>query len=220
MLASSLPYFSSTRIDLLTPGQVILSILTSGLPNLFVPLRSLQSLPAHSFPSDLLTLSAATLTNHPSLPSLLEDIRTSAARQFGITFSLASPKITLVGDVPPAGYATTSGERVELEDADVLVRAVSSGDFHATIPGTTLGALSLGKGTPGTVVHDLASSSAFSEAGEGDGVVTVRAAHAAGVSESSVRFESGKATSVVMLRTAREIMRGEVLVPERVFWET
>jgi 2-methylaconitate cis-trans-isomerase PrpF len=112
---------------------------------------------------------------------------------------------------------------VEKADADLLVRALSSGDFHATIPGTTLGALNLEMGTKGTVIHDLVSSSSppssFTGESDNDRVVTVRAAHAAGVAESSVRFEGGKPQSVVMLRTAREIMRGEVLVPERVFWE-
>lgn len=57
--------------------------------------------------------------------------------------------------------------------------------------------------------------------GEGqEGVVTVRVGHAAGVASSSVRFEPaskgakerGRPVSVVMMRTAREIMRGEVLV--------
>jgi 2-methylaconitate cis-trans-isomerase PrpF len=48
--------------------------------------------------------------------------------------------------------------------------------------------------------------------------VTVRAGHKAGVAESTVRFgkESGKAESVVMSRTAREIMCGNVLIPERI----
>lgn len=109
-----------------------------------------------------------------------------------------------------------------------MVRAVSSGDWHATIPGTTLGAVNLGAGIPGTVIHDLlaqtrpaagaAGASGADAAGE---VVSVSVAHAAGVSKSSVRFVGeGKARrpeSVVMMRTAREIMRGSVLVPERIY---
>ncbi|GAA5869696.1 hypothetical protein JCM8547_005108 [Rhodosporidiobolus lusitaniae] len=200
--------------------EITLSILTAGLPNIFVPLSSLLSLPAHSFPPSLITLPAATLTNHNVLPSLLEEIRTTAARQFDIPLSLASPKVVLVNNVPSGGYASTAGTRVEKKDADLLVRAVSSGDFHATIPGTTLAAVNLGAGTPGTVIHDLTSGpSSTSTGGAQDEVVTVRAGHAAGVANSSVRFVGGKAQSVVMVRTAREIMKGEVMVPERVFME-
>lgn len=196
--------------------QVAVSILTSGLPNVFVPLSSLSQ---QSFPPDLLTLPGTDLTAHPVLPSLLERIRTSAAQRFSIPLSLASPKVTLISALPAAGYRTSSGTRVEAGDADFLVRAVSSGDMHASIPGTTLGALNIGAGTPGTVVHDLVGRRDAARGREtDDGDVTVRAAHAAGVTESTVRFDEGTARSVVMVRTAREIMRGEVLVPERVLY--
>lgn len=33
------------------------------------------------------------------------------------------------------GYVTSGGEKIIQEEADLIVRAVSSGDFHATIPG-------------------------------------------------------------------------------------
>lgn len=99
---------------------------------------------------------------------------------------------------------------------DLCARAISSGDWHATIPGTSLGALNIAWGTPGTVVHDLMRSASGTVA---EDVVTVRAGHAAGAVTSSVRFEgegsSRRPVSVVMIRTAREIMRGEVLVDER-----
>ncbi|KAL8279871.1 hypothetical protein RQP46_007721 [Phenoliferia psychrophenolica] len=201
--------------------EIPVSILTSGLPNIFVSIASLN------LPTALLASSSSTLTSHPTLPSLLEKIRTTAASQFSIPLSLASPKITLIGPLPPSGFTSTAGVVVSPHEADLLVRAVSSGDFHATIPGTTLGALNLGLGIKGTVVHDVArgggavvaDNAATSK--EVDNVVTVRAAHSAGVSTASVRFEGEggerRPTSVVMLRTAREIMRGSVGVPERVF---
>ncbi|GAA5916682.1 hypothetical protein JCM6882_002265 [Rhodosporidiobolus microsporus] len=201
--------------------EVTVSILTSGLPNVFLPVSSLLSLSAFSaapLPSDLLTLPPSALTSLPCLASTLETIRTSAARQFSIPLSLASPKITLVGAMPQDGYATTAGGRVEKGEADLSVRAVSSGDWHATIPGTTLGAANIGLGTAGSVIHELVSAGGSSPSSS-NGVVTVRAAHAAGVAESSVRFEAGRPESVVMVRTAREIMMGEVMVPERIFWE-
>lgn len=121
--------------------------------------------------------------------------------------------------MPDEGYETSTGTTVAKSEADLLVRATSSSDFHATIPGTTLGALNLGLGISGTTIHTLVRGGASSvgEAEDGGEVVTIRAGHAAGVTESSVRFVGGKPESVVMMRTAREIMRGSVLVPESVF---
>lgn len=162
---------------------------------------------------DLLSGPNPTLTNHPTLSSLLERIRTSFAETYSIPLSLSSPKIVLVGSVPSEGYQTSSGIQVQPEEADLLVRAVSSGDFHATVPGTTLGALNVALGHADTTVNSLVSPNKAVQ----DGIVQVRAAHAAGVADAKVRFEGGKPKSVVMIRTAREIMRGEVLVSERVF---
>ncbi|GAA5846024.1 hypothetical protein JCM9279_004760 [Rhodotorula babjevae] len=208
-------------------SEVTVSIFTSGLPNIFLPLSSLLALDGHSFPADLLTLPASTLSAHPTLAPLLERIRTTAAAQFSIPCSLASPKITLVSPFPASsssfadGYTTASGQHVVPDDADLLVRAVSSGDLHASIPGTTLGALNIAAGVEGSVVREAIGAGAGGAApasarGARDEVVRVRAAHAAGVTESSVRFDAaGRAQSVVMVRTAREIMRGEVLVAER-----
>lgn len=131
--------------------------------------------------------------------------------------------------MPSEGYITSSGTRVEQDEADFVARTVSSGDWHATIPGTTLGALNIGAGTKGSVIWKLRHGEAGSEKKEEEGVVQVRVGNAAGVASSSVRFEWRKGqgekdregalrpVSVVMMRTAREIMRGEIMVPERVF---
>lgn len=201
---------------------MIVSILSSGLPNIFLPLSSLLSLPHLSLPSNLLTLTPSELLSIPLLSSTLSSIRTLAASQHSLPLSLASPKITLISDIPAEGYTTTSGTRVRREEADLHVRAISSGDWHATIPGTTLGALNIGLGTPGTVIRDIVygGSGNKGESTKGGGEVTVRAGHAAGVAESTVRLDAaGKAESVVMWRTGREIMNGNVLIPERVFRE-
>ncbi|GAA5907805.1 uncharacterized protein JCM6883_001899 [Sporobolomyces salmoneus] len=203
-------------VELEDGTKITVSILSSGLPNIFVPVSSLLSIPhLSSLPSNLLTLSTSELLSLPDLASTLSTIRTRAALQHNLPLSLASPKITLISSIPSEGYTTSSGSTVKQDEADLLVRAVSSGDWHATIPGTTLGALNIGLGTKCTVIHDTVDPSG----GEMGEKVTVRAGHNAGVAESTVRFskETGKPESVVMLRTAREIMSGNVMIPERVF---
>lgn len=125
---------------------------------------------------------------------------------------MASPKVCLIGPVPTEGYTTSSLTTVNPGEADLLARTISAGDPHATIPGTTLGALNLALGIEGTVVQSLIGGTKGMEE-----VVEVRAGHMAGVASARVRFgrdEEGKRIpeSVVMWRTAREIMRGEILV--------
>ena len=198
-----------------TCSQIRLSVVSSGLPNLFVSLSALP--PVLDLPPDFLTFPSAAFTFHPTLLTFLETLRSTAAAQLGLPLSPASPKVCLVSPLPTSGYASSS-THVAHADADLLARTISAGDPHATIPGTTLGALNLAVGTPGTVVHGLVRQSAEDAAGQGE-VVAVRAAHAAGVSGSKVRF-SGEGTmrraeGVVMWRTAREVMRGEVLVDDR-----
>lgn len=185
---------------------------TAGLPNIFLPITELASLDSR-ITSDLLSAPSATLSNHPTLSTLLESIRVAFAKKYSIPLSLASPKIVLIGEMPSNGYTTSAGSQILQKDADLLVRSVSSGDFHATIPGTTLGALNIALGYTGSTVNALVSTKEAVR----DGIVQIRAAHAAGVADAKVRFEQGQPKSVVMTRTAREIMRGQVLVEERVF---
>ncbi|KAM0787543.1 hypothetical protein ACM66B_003614 [Microbotryomycetes sp. NB124-2] len=187
--------------------QFSVSIVTAGLINIFVDIQ------AFSVDPDLVTAPAQTLTSHPTLLKDIERLRQATAAACNIPISLSSPKVTVLGRVPHQGYASSNGSRVVPADADIVARAVSSGDWHRTIPGTTLAALNVAVGTPGTIVQALAGTSAPAASGH----VTVRAAHEAGVTESTVRFEGGKPQSVVLLRTAREIMSGEVKIPERVF---
>lgn len=212
--------------------EIEVSIISSGLPNIFLDVNSLQLEP------DILSSSLGALTAHPRLPKLLETIRVATATQFAIPLSLASPKIVLVSTMPAGGYPTSVSTHVQQAEADILVRAVSSGDFHATIPATTLGALNVAAGTQGSVVNELIKTGRVgvdseksdstpppSTPGPGEEIVSVRAGHPAGTAESTVKFvidEGGrrKPTSVIMMRTAREIMRGEVMIPREVFSRT
>ncbi|ORY92664.1 hypothetical protein BCR35DRAFT_286005 [Leucosporidium creatinivorum] len=207
--------------------EIPYSLLSSGLPNIVIPISSLSHL---DIPTSLLTSSASELTSHSTLSTHLERLRQSIASALSLPFSLSTPKVCLIGPAPSEGYRTSSGTRVEQQDADFVARTVSSGDWHATIPGTTLGALNIGAGTKGSVVWKLMNGEEVGGKEEGNaGVVQVRVGNAAGVASSSVRFERSRGkgeaeeegelrpVSVVMMRTAREIMRGEVMVPERVF---
>lgn len=40
-----------------------------------------------------------------------------------------------MGTIPDGGFVSSGGGLIGKEEGDLLVRAVSGGDFHATIPG-------------------------------------------------------------------------------------
>ena len=164
--------------------QIAYSVVDAGLPNIFVEPASL------GLSDDLLDRSAADLDATPDLHAVLERARVAIAAAHGIECTRPSPKIILVG-------------RSSAEDCDVVVRAVSTGDFHRTVPGTTLSALALAGSIDGTVVAKLAT------AADRDGLLRVR--HPAGVAEARVRTRDGK-SAVCQTRTARQIFAGHVFV--------
>ena len=164
--------------------RIAYSVVDAGLPNVFVEPSSL------GLSDDLLTRSAADLDATPGLHETLERVRVAVAAAHGIECTRPSPKIVLVG-------------RASADDCDVVVRAISTGDFHRTVPGTTLSALALAGSIEGSVVARLAT------AADRDGLLRVR--HPAGVAEARVRTRDGK-SAILQTRTAREIMRGHVFV--------
>jgi 2-methylaconitate cis-trans-isomerase PrpF len=174
-------------------------------------------LPSSVDVSTLLSSDPSALDSTPSLHAVLERIRSAATAlspALGRVFSATAPKIGLIG--PRVKYTTTGNTEVEKEEMDIAVRAVSVGNFHRTVPGTTLSALNVARTVKGSLVAQLvADKEEAEEAGAGgERVVPIRVGQPAGVAESKVRVgKDGKASAVVMTRTAREIMRGEVLVP-------
>ena len=148
--------------------------------------------------------------------TVLEDIRCRAALLFGLTSSLDeaheqfqhTPKVVLVA--PPAAYPASSGKRVEAESMDLLVRAISMRNTHRTMPGTVAMCTALAAQVEGTVVHEVARQAATPD---------IRIGHPAGVMQvgATVSRRGGQwyAERVTTRRTARRIMEGAVLVPQK-----
>ncbi|KAJ3187198.1 hypothetical protein HDU85_007236 [Gaertneriomyces sp. JEL0708] len=189
-------------ITLPSGESVSISIINAGLPTVFLPITALP------FPSSYLTQeSPSTLDQNADLHSLLEHIRSEAARLLNSPLTPSLPKIAFLAD--PTRYTTTSNTTVHSEDMDVLARAISVGNVHRTFPATCLMALAAGANIPGTAVSDAVRN----KKGK-----WVRVGHPAGVAEAGADVfqpeTSGvKLESVGMVRTARRIMDGEVLVP-------
>jgi 2-methylaconitate cis-trans-isomerase PrpF len=159
---------------------------------------------------------APTLDAAQALQQTLEEIRCKAAVLLGLTPSLEqahqkfqhTPKVVLVA--PPAAYTASSGKKVDVESIDLLARAISMRNTHRTFPGTVAMCTALAAQVEGTVVHEVVRRTATHD---------IRIGHPAGVmavgATVSRRGGDWYAERVTTKRTARRIMEGAVLVPQK-----
>ena len=163
------------------------------------------------------TAPAGVLDSDHDLQARLEHMRCEAAVRMGLATSRDEaarqptiPKVAMVG--PAASYGASSGQPVTAESIDVAVRLISMRRTHRTVALTGAMALAGAAALPGTVVADVVTGGARPDR-------RLRIGHPAGVIEIGVTAEhdSGggwRFPAVTVDRTAREIMRGSVLVPE------
>lgn len=134
---------------------------------------------------------------------LIERIEEAAARQH-------TPKVAFVAR--PQGYKASSGKRIDAEDIDLNVRALSMGKLHHAMMGTAAVAIGTAAAIPGTLVN-LA-------AGGGDRA-SVTFGHPSGTlkvgAEASQNAGDWTVNKVVMSRSARVLMEGWVRIPGDAF---
>lgn len=195
------------RCDLADSRVVTISVVDAAIPTVFVRASELGA--------DATQLAPA-LDTARALQQTLEEIRCKAAILLGLTPSLEEahekfqhiPKVVLVA--PPATYTASSGKRMAAESMDLLARAISMRNTHRTVPGTVAMCTALAAQVEGTVVHEVARRAASHD---------IRIGHPAGVMEvgATVLRRGGEwcAERVTTKRTARRIMEGAVLVPQK-----
>ncbi|MCS0583743.1 2-methylaconitate cis-trans isomerase PrpF [Massilia pinisoli] len=153
----------------------------------------------------------------PKALAMFETIRAYGAMRMGLIAHVEeaarrqhTPKVAFVA--PPAGYVASSGKRVEADDIDLLVRALSMGKLHHAMMGTAAVAIGTAAAIPGTLVS-LAAGGRAHEA--------VRFGHPSGVLRvgAEARQDGGDwvVTKAVMSRSARVLMEGWVRVPGDAF---
>ena len=147
----------------------------------------------------------------------LEQLRALAGVRMGLGATAAevsersrsSPKLAILA--PPTRAPTLDGGELTAEAQDLTVRMVSMGQVHRAVPLTGGMCLAVAAGLDGSIAHRLARAGCGSEAdlrlGTPSGALPVGA---------RVRREgNGWAVErVVVYRTARRLMQGQVLVPE------
>lgn len=144
---------------------------------------------------------------HPNLLLRLDSIRRQAAVAMGVSKSTESapgsiPKVAMVAS--SYTHKLISGETINEEDCDLLVRAISVGQPHRAVPITVAMALAVASRLEGSVVKEVTSSSPVDEDG-----VTV--GHNSGKLLVGANFDAqGVVTDATVFRTARRIMQGIV----------
>ena len=195
------------RCELADSRIVTISVVDATIPTVFVR--------ADELGADATQL-APTLDAAPALQQTLEEIRCKSAILLGLTPSLEeahekfqhTPKVVLVA--PAAAYTASSGKRLEAESLDLVARAISMRNTHRTFPGTVAMCTALAAQVEGTVVHAVARRTATHD---------IRIGHPAGVMAvgATVSRRGGEwyAERVTTKRTARRIMEGAILVPQK-----
>ncbi|MBC7359736.1 MAG: hypothetical protein H5U10_14490 [Desulfacinum sp.] len=197
--------------DVLVAGEkeYEVTLIDASNPCVFVTARSLG----------LRGTETSEIESRPELKRLIESIRAQAAVRLGFTATAeeatascqAIPKIGIVSE--PASYTTWAGTRAEADAMHVCGRMMSMGTLHGSFPVSGSISLAAAARIPGTVVQECLRG----DPGDGD----ILLGHPGGILPVGVSMDlSGDAPRVreaVIYRTARRLMEGYVLVPERHF---
>lgn len=204
--------------------QITVTIVNAGLPVIFVESTSLN------IEAELLISHPQSLDSDQNLMQRIEDLRKEASQLAASLQDLyfpgsAAPKVCLLHERIP--YMTTGGAQIGLEDYDCLIRAISVGQFHRTVPATTLSAIGVASAMPGSLVSEViakgrASSSRVNatippwisaSTAPNSKNLMVSVGQPAGISSTAFRVtaDSPRPTAILMDRTARLLMDGDVM---------
>ncbi len=185
-------------------GTIKVTMINAGIPTIFVNADSIGYTG---------TELQDAINNDAKALALFEDIRAHGALRMGLITRIEdaakrqhTPKVAFVAK--PAGYVASSGKRVEADDIDVLVRALSMGKLHHAMMGTAAVAIGTAAAIPGTLVNLAAGGGSRN---------VVRFGHPSGTlrvgAEASQVDGQWTVTKAIMSRSARVLMEGSVRVP-------
>ena len=193
--------------ELSTPefGTLKATMINAGIPTIFVNAADIGYIGTElqdDINSDPIALAKfESLRAHGAVKmGLINTVSEAAGRQH-------TPKIAFVS--PPKEYSSSSGKLIEIDDIDVLVRALSMGKLHHAMMGTAAVAIATAAAIPGTLVNEAAGGVDRSKVvfGHPSGTLGVGA-------EAALVNGKWTATKAVMSRSARILMEGRVHIPE------
>ncbi|WP_299168990.1 2-methylaconitate cis-trans isomerase PrpF family protein [uncultured Arthrobacter sp.] len=163
------------------------------------------------------TESAAQIDAHPSLPGLLEEVRAYAARAIGLVsgnqvakeVSPSIPRVVAVSQ--PQDYIAADGTLIPAETLTVIARQQSMQRTHKTYAVTGALCTAIAGAIEGTIVNQVAKPT-------GKHFVI---GHPGGIISAQVKVDVRGADIAVckasIVRTARAIMDGSVIIPSKVW---
>ena len=130
---------------------------------------------------------------------LIKDVSEATGRQH-------TPKVAFVS--PAAAYVSSSGKQITPDDIDLNVRALSMGKLHHAMMGTAAVAIGTASAIPGTLVNLAAGGGERENVtfGHPSGTLKVGA-------EALVENDEWRVNKVIMSRSARVLMEGNVRIP-------
>ncbi len=189
-------------------GHIDLTIIDAANPVVLVRASSL----------DLEGTEIERIDTDETIKAQLESIRCMVAVKIGLAETVEAatqrsqtvPKIALVA--APKSYQTLGGKRVDAAEVDLVARIMSMGTLHKSFAVSGAVATAGAARIPGTVVHNLIPAQSRKKD-------TVKIGHPGGVIEMGAIVKETRDgfnyQEAVLGRTARRLMEGYVLVPEK-----
>lgn len=203
------PPLPTTRVrDSVRVGDrsVAITVVDTGLPVVLVRAEDLGA------GATDMTRTATELDGNTALHARIEELRRAAAQLVpSLEVSPSAPKVCLV--YPRTAYTTSGGAAIAADDMDVLVRAVSVGNFHRSIMATALSSLAVAAALPHSVVAEAVASPSGSDTGA-QTTRSLRVGQPAGISTAAVQLDADGAPAAISYdRTARRILTAELDIP-------
>jgi len=194
--------------DVVAAGSLQATLINAGIPTIFVNAADLGYSGCE--------LQEA-INGNPAALLRFEKIRAHGALRMGLIDNLEqaaerqhTPKVAIVA--APADYSASSGKAIAATDIDLNVRAMSMGKLHHAMMGTAAVAIATAAAIPGTLVNQAAGG------GERN---AVRFGHPSGTlkvgAEAARHDGEWVVEKVVMSRSARVLMEGQVRIPGDAF---
>ena len=191
-------------------GKVSLTIIDAGNPWVLVPAREIG----------LIGTEIEEIDNSEEIRTKLETIRSMAAVLIGLATSAEEasrrsqsvPKIAVLA--APQQYQSINGKTIKAEEIDLVARVMSMGTLHKALAVSCAITAAGAAAVEGTVIRQLIHSPDAKQN-------NFRLGHPSGIFEVGARVrKDGKSYQYIEAnfgRTARRLMEGYILVPERHF---
>lgn len=192
--------------DLDVPGVGILkaTLINAGIPTVFINAadigyRGTELQEAINGDSQALSMFETIRVHGAVRMGLISDISEAASRQH-------TPKVAFVG--PPVDYVASSGQAVNADDIDLVVRALSMGKLHHAMMGTAAVAIAAAAAIEGTLVNLTAGGGKRQSVTFGHPSGSLRVGAEANLIDGRWQIDQA-----IMSRSARVLMEGTVRVP-------